>query len=131
MDRAFPFIQGKQVKAATICLLWLLTQQARASSLSRSCDLSIKAPCGGGRGQPWLGGRGHLFSSLRHWFAVLVYACVLIVQSVKCLPLFSLKLSRDAFGEGNGTPLQFPCLENPMDGGAWWAAVHGIAKSQT
>ena len=33
--------------------------------------------------------------------------------------------------EGNGTPLQYPCLENPMDGGAWWAAVHGVAKSRT
>ena len=33
--------------------------------------------------------------------------------------------------EGNGTPLQFSCLENPMDRGAWWAAVHGVAKSQT
>ena len=36
-----------------------------------------------------------------------------------------------AFGEGNGTPLQYSCLENPMDGGAWWAAVHGVAKSRT
>ena len=34
-------------------------------------------------------------------------------------------------GEGNGTPLQCSCLENPMDGGAWWAAVHGVAKSWT
>ena len=34
-------------------------------------------------------------------------------------------------GEGNGTPLQYCCPENPMDGGAWWAAVHGVAKSQT
>ena len=34
-------------------------------------------------------------------------------------------------GEGNGTPLQCFCLENPMDGGAWWAAVHGVAKSWT
>ena len=33
--------------------------------------------------------------------------------------------------EGNGTPLQYSCLENPMDRGAWWAAVHGLAKSQT
>ena len=32
-------------------------------------------------------------------------------------------------GEGNGTPLQYSCLENLMDGGAWWAAVHGVAKS--
>ena len=31
-------------------------------------------------------------------------------------------------GEGYGTPLQYSCLENPMDGGAWWAAVHGVAK---
>ena len=30
----------------------------------------------------------------------------------------------------NGTPLQYSCLENPMDGGAWWAAVHGVAKSR-
>ena len=37
----------------------------------------------------------------------------------------------DIFGEGHGTPLQYSCLENPMDGGAWWAAVHGVAKSQT
>ena len=33
--------------------------------------------------------------------------------------------------KGNGTPLQYSCLENPMDGGAWWAAVHGVVKSQT
>ena len=34
-------------------------------------------------------------------------------------------------GEGNGTPLQYSCLENPMDGGAWWAPVHGVTESQT
>ena len=34
-------------------------------------------------------------------------------------------------GEGNDSPLQYSCLENPMDGGAWEAAVHGVAKSQT
>ena len=34
-------------------------------------------------------------------------------------------------GEGNGTPLQYSCLENPMDGGAWWAAVYGVAQSRT
>ena len=33
-------------------------------------------------------------------------------------------------GEGNGNPLQYSCLENPMDQGAWWATVHGVAKSQ-
>ena len=41
--------------------------------------------------------------------------------------LESIKLT---LGEGNGTPLQYSCLENSMDRGAWWAAVHGVAKSQ-
>ena len=35
---------------------------------------------------------------------------------------------RETRGEGNGTPLQYSCLENPMDGGAWWAALHGVAR---
>ena len=34
-------------------------------------------------------------------------------------------------GEGNGNPLQYSCLENPRDGGAWWAAIYGVAQSQT
>ena len=34
-------------------------------------------------------------------------------------------------GEGNGNPLQYSCLENPMDGGAWWAAVFGVTQSRT
>ena len=34
-------------------------------------------------------------------------------------------------GEGNGNPLQYSCLENPMEWGPWWATVHGVAKSQT
>ena len=43
---------------------------------------------------------------------------------------FHFCFSLSCIGEGNGNPLQCPCLENPMDGGAWWAAVHGVAKSQ-
>ena len=39
--------------------------------------------------------------------------------------------SLSCIGEGNGNPLQCSCLENPMGKGAWWAAVHGVAKSQT
>ena len=37
----------------------------------------------------------------------------------------------DVLLTANGTPLQYSCLENPMDGGAWWAAVHGVSKSRT
>ena len=36
-----------------------------------------------------------------------------------------------SFGEGNGYPLQYSCLENPVDRGAWWAALHGVAQSRT
>ena len=39
-------------------------------------------------------------------------------------------MSWTGFREGNGTPPQYSCLENPMDRGAWWAAVHGVAKSR-
>ena len=49
-------------------------------------------------------------------------------REINCL---DLPRTRGFLGEGNGTPLQYSCLENPMDGGTWWAAVHGVAKSQT
>ena len=39
--------------------------------------------------------------------------------------------SPSCIGEGNGNPLQCSCLDNPMDGGAWWAAVYGVAQSRT
>ena len=47
------------------------------------------------------------------------------------LPFVSNNYLWLSYGEGNGTPLQYSCLENPMDGGAWWAAVHGVARSRT
>ena len=50
------------------------------------------------------------------------------------IDLNSLQWTREPGGfevKGNGTPLQYSCLENPMDGGAWWAAVHGVTKSRT
>ena len=47
------------------------------------------------------------------------------------LKTFFLLSSIVCVGEGDGTPLQYSCLENPMDGGAWWAAVHGVAEGQT
>ena len=45
--------------------------------------------------------------------------------------LGSISGSGSSPGEGNGNPLQDSCLENPKDGGAWWATVHGVAKSRT
>ena len=49
----------------------------------------------------------------------------------KNLQLILYLLVKDLIGEGDGTPLQYSCLANPMDGGAWQAAVHGVAKSRT
>ena len=54
----------------------------------------------------------------------------------QCLRMLKLPhnctcLTCQQFGEGNGTPLQYSCLENPMDGGAWKAAVHGVTKNRT
>ena len=55
--------------------------------------------------------------------------------SYKMLSMYNVTLSLTYFsrylGEGNGNPLQYSCLENPMDSRAWWAAVHGVAKSRT
>ena len=47
------------------------------------------------------------------------------------VPVRNKAFTQHRIGEGNGTPLQYSCLENPMDGGAWWAAVHGVVKSRT
>ena len=61
---------------------------------------------------------------------------VLVAQTVKHLPTMRKNQVQSLGqehppGEGNGNPLQYSCLENPMDGGAWWATVHGVAKSRT
>ena len=51
-------------------------------------------------------------------------------QSPRWLQAF-INIGHLFFGEGNGAPLQHSCLENPVAGGAWWAAVHGVTKSRT
>ena len=62
----------------------------------------------------------------------------LVGQTVKNLPatrrpvgLFPISGLGRSPGEGHGNPLQYSCLENPMDRGAWWATVHGVTESQT
>ena len=50
---------------------------------------------------------------------------------LKCLIFSIWNYLECTFGEGNGNPLQYSRLENPMNGGAWWAAVHGVTKSRT
>ena len=56
---------------------------------------------------------------------------MLYTQNYHDIVNYHLSLPIRTFGEGNGTPLQYSCLENPMDGGAWKAAVRGVVKSRT
>ena len=73
------------------------------------------------------------YSEKDTFFGVLVLKVLVGLHRTIQLQVFQCYLSghRLEFGEGNGTPLQYSCLENPMHGGAWWAAVHGVAKSWT
>ena len=53
------------------------------------------------------------------------------VPEVRAVPVAWTNMKEATVAEGNGTPLQYSCLGNPMDGGAWQAAVHGVAKTRT
>ena len=54
--------------------------------------------------------------------------CVFLNKKLEITFFFFCQMLHCVFGEGNGNPLQYSCLENPMDGGAWWATVLGVAK---
>ena len=59
---------------------------------------------------------------------------MILHYSEKTMPKFKVRLYtklQEYIGEGNGNPLHYSCLENPMDGGAWRATVHGVAKGRT
>ena len=70
---------------------------------------------------------------LSHPYMTTGKTIVLTIQTFvyKVTSLLFNMLSRLIIGEGNGNPLQYSCLENSMDGGAWWATVHGVAESDT
>ena len=85
-------------------LIWPTRNCLHLQGWSKEADLAIP-----GKGQSL---------SMRDWHRCCQYGAEMMVP-------------RPLLGEGNGTPLQHSCLENPMDGGAWWAAVHGVAKSRT
>ena len=66
-----------------------------------------------------------LLYNIRHLCTVTFKNCI---QPVRWLFLAPFYREGNRSSEGNGTPLQYSCLENPMDGGAWWAAVHGSLR---
>ena len=59
-----------------------------------------------------------------------LYFLLIVTSCLKWKVRLNINSSHNPIEEGNGTPLQYSCLENSMDGGAWWAAVHGIAESR-
>ena len=67
------------------------------------------------------------------WCFLISYFCIRVPCNEKdiFLGVSSKRSCRSSQGEGNGTPLQYSCLENPMNKGAWQAAVHGVAQSWT
>ena len=64
-----------------------------------------------------------------YWWGRRMYCVLLMLWAL--IFFFFFNLWYMFFGEGNGNPLQYSCLENPMDRGAWWATVHRVAKSWT
>ena len=64
-----------------------------------------------------------LYINCKFWLTVLYPPGYILLTNLYTLIIY--------FGEGNGTPLQYSCLENPMDGGAWKAAIHEVAEGQT
>ena len=75
-----------------------------------------------------------LFRLFPYWFSVWSLSIVgsVVLNSLAIIIVLQfLFLAVSSSWEGNGTPLQYSCLENPTDGGAWWAAVHGVTESRT
>ena len=89
----------------------------------------------GGNPVCWWLGLNFLFCLLFRWGVLhrvlLVIGCYLVLycSGFLCVSSHYLIPPRVSSGEGNGTSLQYSCLENPMNGGAWWAAVRGVAES--
>ena len=123
MVRQREIIQGKVVQTGSYPADW-----SQNSSLEVTAQVQLQL-CGNYEQQSVLW-RVWVTPGRTNWedgFCVLVYWYVFFKWGGGLKHLCICSVS----GEGNGTPLQYSCLENPMDGGAWWAAVHGVTKSRT
>ena len=110
------------------CSMQTLLQHVGSSSLTKdgTWDPSIAHSV-----PPWVSSPVLLPGKFHGWGSLVGYIQFMGLQSWTWLSDFSFFLSIVPFGEGNGNLLQCSCLENPIDRGAWWAAVYGAAKSQT
>ena len=87
----------------------------------------------------WLTSASSLLQAMAPHSSTLAWKISWMEEPGRLQPMGSLRVGHDwvtslsllCIGEGNGNPLQCSCLENPRDGGAWWAAVYGVAQSRT
>ena len=125
-------LQGKARWTAVPCALAAFIQSRRAWAMplaqcgSLQCSPASLAPSFHCKA-PYPAQGWHSYAAL--WTQKVGYAAHDLLGSLFWLA--HLVSPRKCLGEGNGTPLQYSCLENPMNDAAWWAAVHGVAKSQT
>ena len=108
---------------------WWATVHGVAESQTRLSDFTLTFHF------PALEKEMAIHSSVLAWriqgWGSLVGCCLLGHTESDTTERLHFHFSLSCIGEGNGNPLQYSCLENPMDGGAWWATVHEVAKSQT
>ena len=121
-QRSSNTLKWKTVLCQLLTLTWMLILTTRYSEISFAC-LSYSPRLPRNVFHPKL-----ILFLFFHWEIYLcrsLKTCYIILKGEICRYLGG------NFGEGNGNPLQYSCLEKSMDGGAWWAAIHGIAKNRT
>ena len=100
-------------------ILNIIMHKYKLYQIYMKCDLP-RINIGNGRGELWYNIIDLVLNLLGASYGIIFVTCMDECICV-CVCMF--------IGGGTGNPLQYSCLENPMDGGAWWAAVHGVAKS--
>ena len=114
--------------------LWSVAQTAVEITELFLCPFGLARLCITDKSVWILGGIPYLSSSLK---VLLFWLCLVLWvnhlgMSLSFIHRFKGFVSlAPSLGEGNGTPLRFSCLENPRDGGAWWAAIYGVTQSRT
>ena len=128
------FISGTKISSSPsqIPSLLLDLTQILPMYIPCCCCFFGWAACGVSVPQPGIQPRalGKLKWSPDHW-TIREFQCILLFKDIYLFFKDILNRTYFVLREGNGNPLQYSCLENPMDGRAWWATVHGVTKNQT
>ena len=95
------------------------------SEVAQSCPILLDPWSAAYQAPPSVG-----FSRQEYWSGVRLPSPE-VIRQINILKVIIFDFLLSCIGEGNNNPLQCSCLENPRDGGAWWAAVYGVAQSWT